>query len=113
MRELEQDIALISQAIQQIEAHPEARHTIPELARRVGTSVTRFTILFKDVTGKTVFDYLMELRMRKAIHALETTRKPIVRIANDVSYRNISSFIRAFKRYTGRTPQQWRNNGKS
>lgn len=107
------DIDAIKKAISYMETYPERRYTIPELAQIVGTSTTRFVLLFKEYTGTTVFAHLLTIRMKKAIRDLEQGRKPVSRIANEVSYRNVSSFIRAFKKYTGVTPQEWRNNYKS
>ena len=66
-----------------------------------------FGKLFKRKTGKTIADYLMELRLKKAIELLESDLK-IQDIANAVGIINQRSFQRAFKNFTGYSAAEYR-----
>ena len=54
------------------------------------------------------------IRCEMARHYLVESAMPITRIARALNYADVSTFSRAFKRWTGMTPAQWRiNNGSS
>ena len=48
-------------------------------------------------------------RCKSACQSLETTRTPIQDIATSLGYRDVSSFSRAFRRWTGTAPRAYRN----
>jgi AraC-like DNA-binding protein len=49
-----------------------------------------------------------KVRENIAIHYLATTRRPISAIAVELGYDELSNFGRAFKRWTGKTPSDYR-----
>ena len=65
--------------------------------------------LFKKETGISFGNYIIQKRMDVAKHLLHTTRLPINTIADNVGYGNYSYFIRLFKKMTGFTPIEFRN----
>ncbi|MBR1474794.1 MAG: AraC family transcriptional regulator, partial [Muribaculaceae bacterium] len=44
--------------------------------------------------------------------ALRHTDKPVAQIADEMNFANTSFFTKYFKRMTGLTPLQWRNQGR-
>ena len=71
------------------------------LADQVNLTRTRLQRMFKQHTGVDIGEYLLKLRLRKALSLLEETELPIKEITFAVGYRHSSSFVRAFrKRYT-------------
>lgn len=68
--------------------------------------------VFKKETGVAFTDYLVEYRMNAARRLLETTDRKISDIAREVSYTNISAFIRTFRRTFGLTPGQYRKQSE-
>ena len=64
--------------------------------------------LFRSVTGMSCIDYVIEYRMSKAISMVRLTDKPIIEIAYEVGFNNISYFNRTFKKHFQRTPSQCR-----
>lgn len=65
---------------------------------------------FKRETGWRLTDYQRKLRLDKAKHLLETQALPVEKIAFLVGYEDASYFGRLFKKETGVTPLQYREN---
>jgi AraC-like DNA-binding protein len=59
-------------------------------------------------TGKSIHQYLIELRIKKAVDMLLNTQLNISEIANAVGYSDIHYFSRLFKKKVGFTPNQVR-----
>ncbi|MDX3661877.1 AraC family transcriptional regulator [Streptomyces sp. ID05-26A] len=91
--------------------HDDLRHpwTISELAGVAAMSRSTFFLRFRESTGMTPLDHLFHLRMRHAAHALRDTTGTVGSIATASGYRTESAFGAAFKRFTGRTPGEYRN----
>ena len=62
--------------------------------------------------GLTYRQLLSESRLRRAVHWLDHTNKPIVEIALDLVYTDASNFFRAFRRRTGLSPSDFRDGAK-
>jgi AraC-like DNA-binding protein len=78
--------------------------TIPVLANLVGTNQCYLKKGFKELTGKTVFEFIQENRLEKARHLLQNSENTIADIANLTGYASVSSFSQSFKNYFGITP---------
>lgn len=78
------------------------------LAVKFYISESKLRKIFKQVTGKTINDFLTDVRIEKAKEFLCNTDDPIKNIATNVGYdtRNLE---RQFKNITGMTPLEWRN----
>lgn len=62
--------------------------------------------------GATYKAIVSDMREKKAIHLLQTTTLPIESIAAELGYSAMSNFYRAFKRWTGRSPNHYRTKKK-
>jgi AraC-like DNA-binding protein len=63
---------------------------------------------------RTFQSVLDEVRFEVARHLLRETRQSVVDITHTLGYADASAFIRAFRRWTGVAPAQWRaQNGQS
>lgn len=82
------------------------------LADQFQLSVPYVSKLFKDHTDMNFMDYLIRVRMEKAKALLEDFEKKIADVAEEVGYTNAHSFIRIFKKYTGKTPGDYRDHLK-
>lgn len=81
-----------------------------DAARVVFFSPAYFARNFKQYTGKTYNDYLLEVRMEKAKEMLTENKYKIYEIAEKVGYENTKYFFRVFKLYTGYTPKDYIQN---
>jgi two-component system, response regulator YesN len=66
--------------------------------------------LFKKHTQYNFVDYIHNIRLKKAKEILANTQKTVSQIADEVGYLESHSMIRAFRKYEGITPGQFRDN---
>ena len=86
--------------------------TLDDLANRVHLSREYISRYFRQHTGKTISQYLLEVRIEKAADMLRTTLVPISDIAMYCGYSSISNFQKAFRRVTGQSPSEYRKTHK-
>lgn len=67
---------------------------------------------FKDKMGINFSDYLLKVRMEKARSLLDDIRYKIYEVSFMVGYKSSKNFTRAFKKYYGLTPKEYRNKSK-
>lgn len=79
-----------------------------EIADQVYLNPAYLSRLFRKETGKSLTDYISELRVEKAKRQLENSNIKISDIALSVGYANFSHFSQLFKKLTGLTPQEYR-----
>jgi two-component system response regulator YesN len=82
-----------------------------QLEKECGVDINYLNVIFKREIGRTLYQYITDVRMEFAKHLLETTDISVVTIAEQVGYPNGNSFTRAFKRHEHCTPQQFRKIG--
>lgn len=78
------------------------------IAESVGLNPSYLNRIFKRNTGKTLIEYLTLVRLKKAKELLSQNRVSINEISAEVGYNSLHSFIRAFKKYEGITPGEYR-----
>lgn len=86
---------------------------LEELASLVNLNPQYFCRYFKENLGKTVTEYINEVRIEKAAQALAETNQKIITIAQDTGFDNIGYFIRRFKKEKGITPSEYRSSIRS
>lgn len=93
-----------------LEAHlQEPALSNGEMARQVGLSEPYFRKLFLKSYGISPWQYLMQLRLRKARQLLENSGLPLDEVAAACGYSNFYYFLKVFKAQTGYTPTEYRN----
>jgi AraC-like DNA-binding protein len=86
----------------------ESDLTLDDVARAVSSSRRQVQRLFEE-DGDTFRAYLTRLRMQRAADMLADTAMPVRDIARRVGYRQSAQFAKAFRRFGGVTPLQWRS----
>ncbi len=79
-----------------------------QLARVAHLSLGAFSRFFKSRTGKTVPEYVNELRVGRACRMLGEERLNITDIALDCGFRNLANFNRRFREIVKMTPREYR-----
>jgi len=82
--------------------------TMNELADRLQINPVMLSMEFRNEMDIRPSDYLGNLRMEKAKKLLSTTNMLIREISISVGYEDEHVFRRRFKKYTGMTAKQWR-----
>ncbi len=81
--------------------------TLKELAREIGLNEYRLKEGFKNIYGKTVFQFLNDYRLDSARHMLDSGSMKVNDAAYHIGYTNPSHFIAAFKKKFGVTPKKY------
>jgi AraC-like DNA-binding protein len=87
--------------------------TIAYLKQNCNITGKNFSTAFAYYIGRTPKKYINLLRVDAATRLLqekELSDTPLSRIAASVGYNRPSTFSKAFKRVTGHTPGEWRQN---
>ncbi len=97
-----------------IHAHMQDNLLLGDLARVIKLHPTYFSDRFHELVGMRPLEYLLQRRMERAQYVLLTTRTSIKEVAAAVGYPDAAHFTRAFVRYCGRSPSQYRlGHGRS
>jgi len=83
---------------------------LPDIAKRVNMSRSYFSRCFRDIAGKTLNDYIREVRVNHAKVMLRQTRKTIGWIASQAGYPNEKYFSKVFRELTGMLPGEFRKS---
>lgn len=87
---------------------PERQWSVATLAREAGMSRSRFAVRFHDIVGQTPLEYLTHWRMYQAAARLAEGGAALPAVAASVGYKSEVSFSKAFKRWAGRSPAEYR-----
>ncbi|MDB5345808.1 MAG: AraC-type DNA-binding protein [Schlesneria sp.] len=90
------------------ERYRNANLTHQELAKLAGMNGSAFSRFFRQATGKTVMDYLAELRISLACRMLIQTETPVTEIFDAVGFNSPSSFARRFRQLREMSPREYR-----
>jgi AraC-like DNA-binding protein len=102
----------IGKAIQFIEANNQKNFYIQQLAELSFMSIRNFQRVFKEATGLSPNDYLLDLRIHNASKLLTDTDSAIYEVANQVGITDWTYFSKAFKKKFGISPTIYRKQKK-
>jgi AraC-like DNA-binding protein len=94
-----------------IESHLGDKITMGSLARAACYSRWHAARLFKEVTGKTPFEYIRLRRLSSAAEKLQATPRKVIDVALDFVFDSHEGFTRAFARQFGMPPARFRKTG--
>ena len=101
-----------SRRILKVKAYLDAHYTeqvrLAVLAGMVGMSPSAFSRFFKLHTGRTLSDYLIDIKLGNAARMLVDTNLNISEICYACGFNNLSNFNRIFKSKRGTTPREFR-----
>lgn len=83
---------------------------LKNLATIANMSECSFSRFFKIHTGRTLSDYIIDIRLGFATRKLIDTTESVSEISFQCGYNNISNFNRIFKRKRGCSPSEYRAN---
>ncbi len=92
-----------------LKALPSGRHSKTEIARHLHMSPSTLQLKLTE-KGTSYHDLLNDLRKSVALSYLEDTRTSITEIGFLLGFTDTSSFTRAFRRWTGKSPTEYRGD---
>jgi AraC-like DNA-binding protein/mannose-6-phosphate isomerase-like protein (cupin superfamily) len=95
---------------QYIETHYKEDLSVEQLAGMANLSRFHFSRLFKELSGRTVTEYINATRINKSEFLLHNTPLTISEIAIAIGYQDIYYFSRTFKKYKKLAPSEVRKN---
>lgn len=95
-----------------IAENADRQFSYTELCDEVGYSQAYIGREFKKRTGKSVFEYIVDFRIRTAQKLLADTKLSITDIAFSVGYSDSNYFSNTFKARVGVSPKAWRKQNE-
>ena len=99
---------VVAQAKAYIQAHLGEDISRTDIAKKVYLHPDYLSHIFRDRTGATLSDYILQERVNQAKRLLEANRMPITEIGEAVGFSNSSYFGKVFRKYVGCTPKDYR-----
>lgn len=90
-----------------INHHMNEKITLKQLSEAAGYSPWHSSRIFKELTGRTPFDYIRSLRLSKAALKLRDEEHRIIDVAFDFVFDSHEGFTRAFSREFGLSPKRY------
>src|SRR5436190_17213539 len=91
-----------------IEAHADEELCLTQIAKVVNMNANYLSEKFKQVTGTNFVEYVARTRFANACDLLRKSNLRISEIAFAAGFQSLSQFNRVFKRFSGKSPTQYR-----
>lgn len=101
---------IVNTALKYIDKHYKDELSVDIICQKVNFSKFYFCKIFKEHTGKTLYQYLTEYRINKSKEYLTYSKLSIHSIATKVGFKNPLTYSRCFKKLTDMTPSEYREN---
>ncbi|SFS51957.1 response regulator [Paenibacillus sp. BC26] len=96
------------QVMKYIREHYSENITLTSISEYIYMNSAYLSVMFKKKTGKSIIEYLTEVRMGEAKKQLLHTDLKTYQIAELVGYNDAAYFSTLFKKYCGASPQEYR-----
>ena len=106
----EKNVVTLKKALAYIRNSYDTPITLMDIANSAGISPKYLCTFFKEMTGKTPFEYLNAYRIERAARKLINTDLPVTQIAYMCGFNDLSYFIKTFKQIKGVTPKNFRKS---
>jgi len=91
-----------------IEEHADEELSLTQVAKVVNMNANYLSEKFKQVTGTNFVEYVARTRFANACDLLRKSNLRISEIAFAAGFQSLSQFNRVFKRFSGKSPTQYR-----
>ncbi|APQ18161.1 helix-turn-helix domain-containing protein [Maribacter hydrothermalis] len=102
------ELTSVKELSQFINNYPERNLTVTDLCRKGGLSPSKLQEGFKLMHGRTVIDYIREVRVRKAENLIKNTDLNISEVVYSIGFTSRSYFSKIFKSKYNCSPKQYK-----
>lgn len=104
----------LNRIIAYIQTNITEKLTAQRIAEDLGISPGYIFLCFKETLHKTLSTFILEEKIKKAVHLLLFTDKPLLEISTYLSFSSQSYFQKSFQKVMGVSPTEYRklNSGK-
>lgn len=88
-------------------------YCVPSLADDLDFSPNYLRQIYKNFSGNSLSDEIVRLRVEEACRLLVETGNPVKDIFSPAGFTNYNSFFTCFKKFTGKTPAEYRRTHKN
>jgi AraC-like DNA-binding protein len=100
------DVAKILEIKRIIDTNADNQHlSLADLAKTVAFSKSKLKAKFKEVVGKTTYQYYLDVKMEKARSILMDNAVSITHLAFELGFKSTSHFSQSFKKHFGVSPK--------
>ena len=100
---------VINKIRKDIQAHLYEKITPTILSYHLKMNCSYLCRSVKQETGKTISEYINEVKIQECIGLLKTTETPLIQISEQLGFSSQKYFHTVFKKVTGMTPIECRN----
>ena len=100
----------VNKVQQYIASHYAEEVRLETLANLAGMTPVAFSRFFHQRTGRSLSEYIIEIRLGIAARMLIDTTKMVAEICYDCGFNTLSNFNRLFRKHKGCTPTAFREN---
>jgi AraC-like DNA-binding protein len=97
----------VSAVLEYVRDHLSEPLTVADMAELVSLSPSAFAHMFRDITGRSPYQFLKEMRLDRARELLVDGNLAVARISKEVGYASVSHFIAEFRGRFGVTPRAY------
>jgi AraC-like DNA-binding protein/mannose-6-phosphate isomerase-like protein (cupin superfamily) len=108
--EFDRKQGMVDAAIAYLEQHYGSDVSVADVARSAFISPSRLSHVFRAVTGMSLVDYLIQIRIDRAQHLLAETDQPVAQVSYELGIQSPAYFTRLFRRMTGLSPSEFRRS---
>lgn len=101
---------LINESLKYIDSNFKKNITVSDVSKAVGTSASYLSRIFKEYTGETIIQTINKKKIEKAKEYLSKTDYRVYEVADALGFENITYFSRFFKKHTGVSPKEYKDN---
>ena len=101
-------LEILKKVLSYIRKNYNKKLSINEIAGVAGMNAQYFCRFFKRNTGKTVTEYMNDIRINQAARRLSESEDKIIDVAGQCGYDNIGYFIKRFRQSKGISPSAYR-----
>jgi AraC family transcriptional regulator len=94
--------------VELVHAEMDSDLSLEELADAAGLSITHFSQMFRQSTGQSPHQFLLDRRIERAKEMLRAAEMRVLDVAVACGFKSQQHFARVFRRVCGASPSEYR-----